>query len=37
MSVATSFQSLLRTWLKHANADHFDDCTWRPGPAWVSR
>ncbi len=33
MSVGTSFQSLLRTWLKHSNADHFDDCTWRPGAA----
>jgi GH3 auxin-responsive promoter len=33
MTVGTSFQSLLRIWLKHSNADHFDDCTWRPGEA----
>jgi hypothetical protein len=33
MSVGTSFQSLLRIWLKHSEADHFDDSTWRPGPA----
>ena len=33
MSVGTSFQSLLRIWLKHGEADHFDDCTWRPGAA----
>jgi len=33
MTVGTSFQSLLRVWLKHSNADHFDDCTWRPGAA----
>jgi hypothetical protein len=31
MTVGTSFQSLLRLWLKHSNADHFDDSTWRPG------
>jgi hypothetical protein len=31
MTVGTSFQSLLRTWLKHSNADHFDDSTWHPG------
>ena len=33
MSVGTTFQNLLRVWLKHSEADHFDDCTWRPGPA----
>jgi hypothetical protein len=33
MSVGTSFQSLLRIWLKHSDADHFDDSTWRPGAA----
>ena len=33
MSVGAGFQSLLRIWLKHSNADHFDDCTWRPGAA----
>jgi hypothetical protein len=33
MSVGTGFQSLLRIWLKHSEADHFDDSTWRPGPA----
>jgi len=33
MTVGSSFQSLLRLWLKHSNADHFDDCTWRPGEA----
>ena len=33
MSVGTGFQSLLRMWLKHSEADHFDDCTWRPGAA----
>ena len=33
MSVGTSFQSLLRLWLKHSNADHFDDSTWWPGRA----
>jgi GH3 auxin-responsive promoter len=33
MSVATSFQNLLRIWLKHSDAGHFDDCTWRPGAA----
>jgi hypothetical protein len=34
MSVAAAgFQSLLRIWLKHSNADHFDDCTWRPAVA----
>jgi len=31
MTVATGFQRLLSTWLKHSNADHFDDSTWRPG------
>jgi len=31
MTVATGLQSLLRIWLKHSNADHFDDSTWRPG------
>jgi GH3 auxin-responsive promoter len=33
MTVGSSFQSLLRVWLKHSNADYFDDCTWRPGAA----
>ena len=33
MSVGTTFQNFLRIWLKHSNADHFDDCTWRPGAA----
>ena len=33
MTVATGFQRLLRTWLKHSNADHFDEATWRPGDA----
>ena len=33
MSVGTSLQTLLRLWLKHSNADHFDDSTWRPGSA----
>jgi hypothetical protein len=33
MTVGTSFQSLLRLWLKHSNADHFDDATWCPGQA----
>lgn len=31
--MGTSFQSILRIWLKHSEADHFDDCTWRPGAA----
>ena len=29
MTRGTSFQSLLRLWLKHSNADHFDAATWR--------
>ena len=33
MTVGTSFQSLLRIWLKHSNADHFDDLTRRPAEA----
>jgi hypothetical protein len=33
MTVGSGFQSLLRIWLKHSNADHFDDCTWQPGVA----
>jgi hypothetical protein len=33
MTVGSSFQSLLRIWLKHSNADHFDNCTWRPAEA----
>jgi len=33
MTVATSLQSLLRVWLKHSNADHFDESTWRPAAA----
>jgi hypothetical protein len=33
MSAGERFQSLLRIWLKHSEADHFDECTWRPGAA----
>ncbi|HEY3238221.1 MAG TPA: GH3 auxin-responsive promoter family protein [Acidimicrobiia bacterium] len=33
MTVGTSFQSLLRVWLKHSNASQFDDATWRPAAA----
>jgi hypothetical protein len=33
MTVGSSFQSLLRVWLKHSNADHFDAATWQPGTA----
>jgi hypothetical protein len=33
MTVGTSFQSLLRVWLKHSNASQFDDSTWRPAAA----
>ena len=33
MTVATGLQRLLGIWLKHSNADHFDDATWRPGDA----
>ena len=30
MSVATGLQGLLRLWLRHSSAQHFDDSTWRP-------
>lgn len=33
MTVGSSAQSLLRLWLKHSNADHFDDSTRRPRAA----
>ncbi|MCA1845124.1 MAG: GH3 auxin-responsive promoter family protein, partial [Actinobacteria bacterium] len=33
MTVASSFQHLLRMWLKHSNADEFDNGTWHPGAA----
>jgi hypothetical protein len=33
MTVASSFQSLLRTWLKHSNAEHFENGTWHPAVA----
>ncbi len=33
MTAGTSVQSLLRQWLKHSDADHFDDSTWRPADA----
>jgi hypothetical protein len=31
VTVGTGFQGLLRWWLKHSNADHFEDATRRPG------
>jgi hypothetical protein len=33
MTVGTGVQSLLRAWLKHSNAAHFDDATWQPADA----
>ncbi len=33
MSVAARLQSLLRLWLRHSSAQHFDDSTWRPEAA----
>jgi len=33
MTVAARFQRLLGVWLKHSNADQFDDATWRPDDA----
>jgi hypothetical protein len=33
MTVGTSFQHLLRVWLKHSDADHFEHCTWKPAEA----
>jgi hypothetical protein len=33
MTVGTSLQSLLRLWLKHSEANHFDDSTWEPARA----
>jgi hypothetical protein len=37
VSVGATIQNLMRAWLKHSNADHFDDCTWRPGAAQWDR
>jgi len=33
VTVSSSFQHLLRIWLKHSNADAFDNGTWQPGTA----